>query len=281
MEADCWGGVPAGGVHPRLAGYGLSWFHDGHQPRAPARRRREIKRQIDFLARWKANQYYFYSEASIELRGYELVNPDARYSQEQIRRIIDYARVRHVDVVPTVELYGHLHDLFRIERYADLSLLPHSGEINPRNERTQALVADWVQQLAALFPSPWFHIGFDEPWELERAGSILGGVDPSSLYIERLKQTVELVEKAGKRPMFWADVQSGAHLFEKYPNLFSQLPKSVIAVPWVYYPKPDLLRVCCAVRARAHSAGRRARPSEVLSCSFLPISTRPSTISQA
>ena len=140
---------------------------------------------------------------------------------------------------PTAELYGHLHDVFRIERYADLSLTPHSGEINPRNERTQALVADWVQQIAALFPSPWMHIGFDEPWELERAGALLGGVDPGSLWIERLKQTFELVEKAGKRPMFWADVHSGAHTFDKYPTLFAQLPKSVIAVPWVYRPQPD------------------------------------------
>jgi hexosaminidase len=90
-----------------------------------------------------------------------------------------------------------------------------------------------------LFPSPWFHIGFDEPWELERAGSILGGVDPASLYIERLKQTIELVQKAGKRPMFWADVKSGAQIFEKYPALLSQLPKSVIAVPWHYEPLPD------------------------------------------
>ncbi len=199
----------------------------------------EIKRQIDFLARWKANQYYFYSEASIALRGYELLNPDGRYTEEQVRRIIDYARARHVDVVPCAELYGHLHDLFRVERYADLALIPHGGEINPRNERTQALVADWIQQLAALFPSPWFHIGFDEPWELERAGNILGGVDPSSLYIERMKQTFELVQKAGKRPMFWADVKSGAQIFVKYPALFSQLPKSVIAVPWHYDPLPD------------------------------------------
>lgn len=198
----------------------------------------EIKRQIDFLARWKANQYYFYSEASIELRGYDLVNPGARYTEEQVRHIIAYARARHVDVVPTGEFYGHLHDVFRMERYADLSLLPHSGEINPRNERTQVLVADWIQQLAALFPSPWFHIGFDEPWELDRTKDLLGA-DPSSLYIERLKQTVALVEKAGKRPMFWADVQSGAHIFQKYPDLFSQLPKSVIAVPWVYDPRPD------------------------------------------
>ena len=75
----------------------------------------EIKRQIDFLARWKGNQYYFYSELSIELKGYPLINPGGRYTQDQVRRIIAYARERHVDVVPCLEFYGHLHDLFRIE----------------------------------------------------------------------------------------------------------------------------------------------------------------------
>ena len=128
----------------------------------------EIKRQINFLARWKANQYYL-SEANIELRGYPLINPGARYTESQIRRIIDYARERHVDIVPCLELYGHLHDLFRVERYADLAALPHGGEINPRNPRVQSLLRDWVQQLTALFPSPWFHVGMDEPWELEKS----------------------------------------------------------------------------------------------------------------
>ena len=200
----------------------------------------EIKRQIDFLARWKANQYYFYSEANIELRGYSLINPGARYSAPQIRRIIDYARARHVDVVPCLELYGHLHDLFRVERYAELSALSHGGEINPRNPQTQSLLHDWVEQLAALFPSPWFHVGMDEPWELEKAGApAAGGVEPGKLYIEQLKSITALVRQLGKRPMFWADVNSGARIFIKYPELLSQLPKDVIAVPWHYEVEPD------------------------------------------
>src|SRR5579863_1395828 len=110
----------------------------------------EIKRQINFLARWKANQYYLYSEANIELRGYPLINFGARYTEPQIRRIIDYAKERHVDIVPCLELYGHLHDLFRVERYADLAALPHGGEINPSNPRVQSLLHDWVEQIAAL-----------------------------------------------------------------------------------------------------------------------------------
>lgn len=115
----------------------------------------EVKRQIDFLARWKANQYYFYSEASIELKGYPVLDYNGRFSREQVVRIIAYARERHIDVVPCLELYGHLHDLFRIERYADLSAIPHGREFNPRNPQVDTLLVDWIEQLTDL-PKPVF-----------------------------------------------------------------------------------------------------------------------------
>ena len=56
------------------------------------------QQQIDFLARWKANQYYFYSEASIEFKGHPLLNPTARFTQDQVRRIVAYARERLSDI---------------------------------------------------------------------------------------------------------------------------------------------------------------------------------------
>jgi hexosaminidase len=201
---------------------------------------REIKRQIDFLARWKGNQYYFYSELSIELKGYPLINPNGRYSQDAIRRIIAYARQRHVDVVPCLEFYGHLHDLFRLERYADLAPLNHGTEINPTKPRMQQLLADWAHQMAALFPSPWFHIGLDEPWELQRAGSAAaGGVDPEKLYVDHLNRMAALLKGEGKRVLFWADINSGADLFNKYPTMMADLPSGVVAVPWHYRPEKD------------------------------------------
>jgi hexosaminidase len=200
----------------------------------------EMKKQIDSLAQWKGNQYYFYSELSIELNGYPLINPNGRYSQDQVRNIIAYARERHVDVVPCLEFYGHLHDLFRLERYADLAPLPHGTEINPVKPRMQELLADWLQQMAALFPSPWFHVGLDEPWELERAGSAAaGGVDPEKLYVDHLKRIAGLLHQDGKRMLFWADIASGAALFDRYPKLTSDLPSGVIPVPWHYHAEKD------------------------------------------
>ena len=200
----------------------------------------EIERQIDHLARFKANQYYFYSEATIELDGYSLVNPNGRYTREEIRHIIDYGRQRHVDVVPCLELYGHLHDLFRVEQFSDLSLPRYGGEFDPRNPRVLQVLDDWVEQTAELFPSPWYHVGFDEPWALDKIG-VTEGSDPFRIYIDVLRHVAQQAQKHNKRLMFWADMLSGARIFSKHPELIAELPKGTIAVPWVYDDRPDFV----------------------------------------
>src|SRR5204863_1054260 len=45
----------------------------------------EVERQLDLMARYKINQFYFYTEASIEFEGYDVVNPNGRYSREDVR----------------------------------------------------------------------------------------------------------------------------------------------------------------------------------------------------
>lgn len=195
----------------------------------------EVKRQIDFLSRWKNNQYFFYSETSIELPGYPLLNPKAQFTADQVRRIVNYARQRHVDVIPCVELYGHLHDLFRIERYADLAVVPHGQDFNALDPRVMTVIGDWVDQLVRLFPSPFVHIGFDEPYDLDKS-SRMSKVSPGKLYLGQLIQVVKLVEQHGKQVMFWADT---VNIFAKYPEIISDLPPGIIAVPWHDFIEKD------------------------------------------
>ena len=189
----------------------------------------EIKQQIDFLSRWKANQYYFYSEASIEMEGYPLLMANARYTKEQVREVIQYARTRHIDVIPNLELYGHLHDLFRLEHFSDLSVIPHGGEFNLHHPRVKPLIEDWVAQISQLFPSPFFHIGFDETRLIEMEARKLNR-SPEDIYLEMLNFTTGIVEKHGKRPMAWAD------MLQKYPSIIPKVSKKLIAVPWHYFP---------------------------------------------
>ncbi len=189
----------------------------------------EIKNQIDFLARWKTNQYFFYSEASIELEGYPLLMANARYTKQQIKDIIAYAKARHIDVVPNMELYGHLHDLFKLEHYSDLSVNPYGGEFKPKDPRVKPLLNDWITQISKLFPSPFFHIGFDETWVIELEAKKLNQT-ADELYLEMLNQTTDMVEKQGKQPLVWAD------MLQKFPSIIPKMSPKVTAVPWHYFP---------------------------------------------
>ncbi|MBB5057910.1 hypothetical protein HDF16_002616 [Granulicella aggregans] len=200
----------------------------------------EVKRQLDLLARFKANQYFFYVEANLKLEGYPLLQQPSDWTKQDIAEIVAYARERHIDVVPCVELYGHLHDLFRQEKYSNEAALRHGGEANPAHEEVQKLLDDWLRQYAAIFPSPWIHLGFDEPFELERAGSkAAGGVAPDVLWLRHLQHMAKLASDLGKRPLFWADIDEGAYIFNKYPGLAAGLPKNAIAVPWLYDARPS------------------------------------------
>src|SRR5678815_4491355 len=111
----------------------------------------------------------------------------------------------------------------------DRSVIPHGGEFNHRDPRIQTLIADWIGQLARLFPSPFFHIGFDETWLLEQEAKKAGQA-ADEIYLDQLNRTVALVEAQGKHPMVWAD------MMEKFPQIIPRIPKSIVAVPWHYFP---------------------------------------------
>jgi hexosaminidase len=193
----------------------------------------EIKNQIDFLSRWKMNQYYFYNEVSIEMKGYSLINYNACYSQEQIKRIIAYARERHIDVIPFVNFYSHLHELLRVEKYAKLGIGHYGHDLDPREPAVQQLLKDWIKQYADLFPSPFFHAGFDETWETVRLTIADPSIKPKELYLKQLNFVSDNLREFGKTMMAWTDIT------HTYPDIMSEFPKDLIPVIWEYSDNQD------------------------------------------
>jgi hexosaminidase len=192
----------------------------------------DIKRQIDLMARWKNNQYFFYNETSIALDGLPPAAPGARLTKNEVRELIAYARQRHIDVVPCLELYGHLHDLFRREEYSSLADFPHGVEFDPANPKVKSLIANWVEQYTELFPSPFVHVGFDETWQLQQAAAKGSGA-PATVFLNHLKTVSALFQSHGKTIIAWADIMV------KVPDIVKQLPPGIIADAWWYEPKPD------------------------------------------
>ncbi|PSL26530.1 glycoside hydrolase family 20 zincin-like fold domain-containing protein [Dyadobacter jiangsuensis] len=196
----------------------------------------EIKRQIDFLARWKTNQYYFYNEVSIELKGFPNIAYRSGYTQAQVREIIAYGRQRHMDVVPFLNLYGHLHELLRNEQYAGLAIGQYGHELDPRKSATNALLKDWISQYAELFPGPFIHVGFDETWETKRiADDKDARINSEDLWVQQLTFVQAELKKYGKTVLAWTDMNN------YYPDIIQKIPAEVIPVLWEY--KPDTVEI--------------------------------------
>ncbi len=195
---------------------------------------------IDELARFKSNQFMFYSESSIELDSFPLVGYKSKVSKEEIRRLIKYAGERYVDIVPFQAMYGHLHDIFRIEKYSSLSTGQYGFEFDPTNPQAREMVKKMVDEISDLFPGPFFHIGFDEAWFTRRlarmqadgAAPLKDGkvIDANQYFMQQLNYVAELLRARGKTGMAWMDIFVNESLMDQ----FKKVPKDFYYPAWYY-----------------------------------------------
>jgi len=152
------------------------------------------------------------------------------YSQSEIREIVEYARVRNIEVIPEIDLPGHSWAFASVHPEI-LCGYPYdkahvSGGLDTRNvfcatkESNYELLNEVLAEVCALFPSEYIHIGGDEvslsQWKrcpdcsayLKRHGY----TDAHKLedyFIERIDQ---ILKKYGKRPAVWNEGINGGGL---------------------------------------------------------------------
>lgn len=146
-----------------------------------------VERYIDLLSRYKMNTLHWHLTDDqgwrIEISRYPRLTevgawrtePDGSryggfYTQEEIRRVVAYARQRNVTVVPEIEMPGHAQAA--IASYPELGCTGDSvavaaswgvmHEIYCPTEGTFTFLAEVLEEVLALFPSPYVHIGGDE-----------------------------------------------------------------------------------------------------------------------
>jgi hexosaminidase len=91
------------------------------------------------------------------------------YTQDEIREFVAYAHDRGIRIVPEFEMPGHSRSLFA--GYPELASGPGPYKVepggldavmDPTREETYKFIDKFVQEMAALFPDEYFHIGGDE-----------------------------------------------------------------------------------------------------------------------
>ncbi len=93
------------------------------------------------------------------------------YSQDEIRDIVAFAKERHIEIIPEIDMPGHL--VAAIACYPELSCTEEETSVSNKwgildnigccgKENVYTFAKDVIDELCELFPYPYFHIGGDE-----------------------------------------------------------------------------------------------------------------------
>ncbi len=93
------------------------------------------------------------------------------YTQEQMRDVVAFAKERHVEIIPEIDMPGHM--LAAIACYPSLSCRGEETEVSTRwgirdnimccgKQEVYDFAKDIIDELCEIFPYKYFHIGGDE-----------------------------------------------------------------------------------------------------------------------
>lgn len=160
------------------------------------------------------------------------------YTQEDIRELVAYARVRNITIVPEIEMPGHAMAVF--SAYPELMCKPREN-VRPRwqwgveedvfcagNDQTLRFLEAVLDEVIPLFDSEFIHIGGDEcPKERWKACpkcqariKACGLKDEHHLQSWFVQHFTAYIAKKGRRAIGWDEILEGG------------LPKGAAVMSW-------------------------------------------------
>ncbi len=148
------------------------------------------------------------------------------YTKDEIRRIVAYAAARHITIVPEIEMPGHATAM--VAAYPELSSTPTPPTVpssdwgvlpnllNP-NDTTFTFVDHVLDEVMALFPGQYIHVGGDEApkdqWKanprIQAQIKALGLKDEDALQGWFTACIGDYLQKHGRRLIGWDEILGG------------------------------------------------------------------------
>lgn len=168
------------------------------------------------------------SNPDMEIDASHIIHKDGKtlyggfYTQEQMKDLIAYATARHIEIIPEIDMPGHM--MAAIKAYPYLSCAGGSTwgplfttPICPCNETTFEFAENVYTEIAALFPSQYMHLGADEveksSWKdspnceaVMKANNLKTVEELQSYFVRRMEK---FFNSKGKKLIGWDEILEG------------------------------------------------------------------------
>ncbi|MDH3252581.1 MAG: family 20 glycosylhydrolase [Ignavibacteria bacterium] len=243
-------------LFPGPAGFAIPALHIEDSPRFPWRGllmdvcrhwmpMEVVKRNLDAMAAVKLNVLHWHLSEDQGFRVESNRHPelhrqgsDGKYfTQKEVRQIVAYAADRGIRVVPEFDMPGHTTSW--LVGYPGLASAPGPYSIerswgifdptmDPTREETYGFIDGFIEEMATLFPDPYFHIGGDEvnghQWndnpDIVSFKHRRGMNDNHDLQAYFNKRLEAILAKHGKRMVGWDEI------------LHPDLPPDIVVQSW-------------------------------------------------
>ncbi len=210
-----------------------------------------IKDFTGFAAGNGYNSLTLYLEGRVRTPSFPYPASGESYGVEQMKEVVHHAGARGIDVIPVVSTLGHAEQFLKHPQLAHLSETrggvggrfgPGLNHVFcPSQKGTYEFFRNYLAEIGSLFPSPYFHVGCDETWDIACCDlcreRLLQGESQADIYAGHLIDIHRIVAGAlGKRMIIWDD------MFEFYPEALEKLPRDVIMACWQYHDQVDEAR---------------------------------------
>ena len=159
---------------------------------------------------WAGDRYYAEEGSKGAYGGY--------YTKEEIRDLVSYARARHIEIIPEIEMPSHSEEV--LAAYPELGC---SGEAYKDsdfcvgNEEVFNFLETVLDEVMEVFPSEYIHIGGDEAgkqhWKTcpkcQKRMQEEGLKDVDELQSYMIKRMARYVESKGRKVIGWDEILDG------------------------------------------------------------------------
>jgi len=186
--------------------------------------RLEIKRypKLTGIGAWRAQTALYRRDGRIE---YDGTRYGGFYTQAQAREIVEYARRLHITVVPEIEMPGHTVAVQAA--YPELACTPGPFQVRVDwgvddnvvcpGEPTFAFIENVLDEVMAIFPSEYIHLGGDEApivrWQQSPLAQEIirreGLKDEHALQGWFMRRVERYLQQHGRRMLAWDEMLAG------------------------------------------------------------------------